>query len=273
MWQPIAVRTVTLARAWKLKASTPCPKAHHIEKFTITHVPELANFLASNRQFIDNLSLVTGENFHRKIWSLVGQLYDTLDTEQQVLGSAWVRPEWLTSKVEETLKQFGDYFFSIYGQSPEYIKLRAGTLINELINNQKAAVAKDGYQKIKLFAYASHDSFISLLMHALGLFRGRPDYGSGLIFELRHDVRTDSKNVHLFYSNVTDNFQIYPLPLNDSDRFRDLCPEVHCLLENFTTGLEVYFLNGDVEEQCQFDNAHVRPLSALWKCKLMTIIK
>lgn len=75
-----------------------------------------------------------------------------------------------------------------------------------------------------------------------------PTYGSGLIFELRKDS-SNVPTVHLYYSNATNNFDIYPLMLNTSKTFEKHCSLSYCSLTNFTASLEPFMFN-DVEKEC-----------------------
>ena len=76
----------------------------------------------------------------------------------------------------------------------------------------------------------------------------QPTYGSGVIFELRKSG--EEQQVHLYYANVTNNFDIYKLNLNESARFSALCKQSYCSVENFATSLATY-LEKNAEQACQ----------------------
>lgn len=182
---------------------------------------------------------------------------DTLWTEANILGSRYVAPDWLTQVGNDTLarlSKFNDMVFDIYGQAPAFVKLRSGTFLKEVIQNMRN-VAKDNFAQMtaenkKLTSYTSHDTFIAYVMHALGLYRGQPGYGSGILFELRKSAATGVYNVHLFYSNTTNNYDIYRLKLNESPRFKDRCQQTYCTLDAFADSLAAY-LEDNAEKDCK----------------------
>src|SRR5699024_4682428 len=81
-------------------------------------------------------------------------------------------------------------------------------------------------------------------------FLAQPSYGSGLIFELRRYRQTNEPMIHLFYANVTNNFDIYKLNLNESARFDELCNKAECSINDFESSIQE-FLEVDVENDCK----------------------
>lgn len=157
------------------------------------------------------------------------------------------------------LKQFNDYQFSIYANWPKYVKLRAGSLLKQTIDNMKSIAASKEpitLQNKQLFLYGTHDTMVSPFMLALGYLQEQPTYGSGLIMELRKHPQTNEPHVHLFYANVTNNAAISDftptitkLDLSKSERFSALCHEASCSLDNFATSLKNYLVF-DIEKEC-----------------------
>lgn len=58
--------------------------------------------------------------------------------------------------------------------------------------------------------------------------------------------------VHLFYANVTNNNEIYPLKLNEMKRFSEHCTDSSgaCSLENFANSLKG-IIDVNPEEDCK----------------------
>ena len=58
-------------------------------------------------------------------------------------------------------------------------------------------------------------------------------------------------NVHVFYANVTNNFDIYPLELNKSGRFSKVCKNAYCSLSDFEESLKDHLMVPDeLEKRC-----------------------
>jgi len=90
----------------------------------------------------------------------------------------------------------------------------------------------------KLYTYGTHDSQVSYLLHAFDLYIDQPSYGSGFVMDLR--LVANEPRVYLPYSNVTNNYHIYPLGLDNSARFRNYCSKEYCTLDQFERALEKY---------------------------------
>ena len=188
LWLPIAVETVEEARSWMLNPDAPCARAERIDRQMETSNDKLRNFLQENKQFIQVIGNLTGENYdsNHLRWIYVGYLFDTLFTEQIYFGNKWQRPEWLDRagpNAWERLSTFNDMVFSIYETEQEFLKLRAGNFLNTLIENFRI-VFKDDQQRPqqslrinhnknrKFFTYGSHDTMEAYILQALGLYKG-----------------------------------------------------------------------------------------------------
>ena len=77
-----------------------------------------------------------------------------------------------------------------------------------------------------------------------------PSFGSGLVFELRKDSH-HIPQVHLYYANVTNHFDIYPLNLNESTTFNKRCHAAHCALKDFEASLHEFIPN-DLKQECEY---------------------
>ena len=61
--------------------------------------------------------------------------------------------------------------------------------------------------------------------------------------------------VHLYYANVTNNFHIFPLPLNQSETFKHQCHYVECSLDKFLLSLQPYIPVDDIRIECGSANS------------------
>lgn len=181
IWQPIAVETVEESRSWKLNPDAVCPTATALETEMETSVPELKRFLEENQQFMKDVGNYSGENFfqgpHRN-WLWIGYLYDTEYTQQLYLKDCYVFPDWFDKVGNDTwdrLSKFNDMVFTAFGTTPQYLKLRAGTFLKEVIANLRdgSKINKITPETKKLFTYGSHDTMIGYILHSLGLYKGK----------------------------------------------------------------------------------------------------
>lgn len=260
LWQPIAVETTESSRAWLLNPDTECAAATAVKNAIPTEDPVLKAFLEKNKDFVQRVSQHSGQHFPS--WIEVGWVYDAIFTERNFFGDQFKMPEWLSKVGNDTLarlKQFNDFQFSIYANWPKYVKLRAGLLLKQTIDNMRgtAAIKEPLTAKNRqLFLYGTHDTMVSPVMLALGYLKEQPTYGSGVIIELRKHPQTKVPHVHVFYANVTNNAQIADftttftrLELNHSERFSKLCHEASCSLDNFAASLKDYLVS-DIEKEC-----------------------
>ena len=179
IWQPIAVETVEESRSWKLNPDAICPAASKIEKDMETKVPELKKFLEENHEFIKSVGNYSGEDFFGDLnWLWVGYLFDTEFTQKEYFEDRYLPPSWLSkigNDTMERLSKFNDMVFSIYEKAPDFLKLRCGTFLKEVIDNMQNEVKlmQNTAANKKLFTYGSHDTMIAYILHSLGMFKGK----------------------------------------------------------------------------------------------------
>ncbi|KAJ6225767.1 hypothetical protein RDWZM_004312 [Blomia tropicalis] len=252
-WQPIGVSTVEKDSAYLLGDSPLCPKVDQLDD--MSELPETKQFLANNENFLQRLSNQTGLNVSGSKWRLVAAMYDSMVCEKDYFGDEYKQPEWVNKvgpDCMERLKAFNDFVFTVnkYYKAP-YHRLTAGPFIKEMLLKMEETVNNAiNINNRKLYTYGTHDLVVSRVLAAFGFLKEQPRFGSGLIIELRSDEQNPNQsNVHLLYVNGTNNFDIYPLYLNESKTFSSYCSEIHCSLDNFTTSLQS-FIPDDIKVEC-----------------------
>lgn len=258
-WQPLAVSTVEPKRAYLLGDANDCPLADSLAH-QVDQLQETKDFVAKHSDFIHRFTQHSGYNATAK-WGIISDVYDALTCEENYFGSQFKWPEWMEKvgpDCKEQMKTFRNFGFFIEGELGQlFLKLRAGTFLKTLLSRLQsvAEMEKITDENRQVNTYGTHDTVISWILHAIGFFIEQPSFGAGLIIELRKDLHTLEPTVHLYYSNVTNNFDIYELSLNESSTFKSLCHSKSCKLVDFSASLKAY-LPENIEKECevQFDS-------------------
>ena len=201
-------------------------------------------FIEENRELYSNLSKIVGS----KVKDIVsaGALWDALSIESShnyVWNKVWTPEEQLN--VVKQLSASHEMEFRYNWDSPVIKRLRGGGLVKELNKNIESLV-KDRNNR-KLYVYSTHDTTLTVLMHALNVYNGvSPPFGATLLFEL-HEKRNSAQNntneyfVRAFYHNETviDSGIPHSIHWTDCQNLVD-CPlnqylnsTKHLLYENF----------------------------------------
>lgn len=150
------------------------------------------------------------------------------------------------------MKEFHDFAFNMEGPlGVPYFRLRAGTFLKTLIQRLNATVHLKAVDQStrQLNVYGTHDIMLAWILQALGFPRGQPNFGDGIIVELRAHPQTQTPMVHLYYSSLTAGVGLYELPLNQSATFKGKCGGVACPFADFADSLQDY-LPEHIEEEC-----------------------
>ena len=168
--EKIPVHILEPKRSWKLNAMhCPCVEAIAKEKEIVK--TEMLRLMLNNKTMLGRVAARTGESFAGTNVQRLFMLYDTLHAEQLYFGSRWQRPEWLDEEMMRSLKHINDYTFREVGKYQDYIQLRAGNFLYEIIKAQHK-MANNENDGFKIQAYSSHETSITPILHALGLFKG-----------------------------------------------------------------------------------------------------
>ena len=186
LWQPIAVSTESVDESYVIGEGGKCPVADKISSIIqypqfLMH-PLVQQLWNESQGFVQQLTKYSGINI-TSVGAIAG-LYDTLICEQDYFGSTFKRPSWLDlfgpeNEAIERMRPFREIGFQSYGWlSTEFLRLKAGPFLKEMshhlnetannfINNNN-----NGKQLKQLFTYGTHDTVMSVILHALGFFKG-----------------------------------------------------------------------------------------------------
>jgi hypothetical protein len=244
-WQPIAIQTVLKSTDGMLVTNSHCPAADAAYE-EVMKSKEVQNFMESNKEFIEEVGNKTGAKY-TKLREL-DFLYDTLHIETS-FEEPLEEPKWLRvvgNGTLERLKQFELKAFEFDWSSKKVQRLRGGLILKELLLNMRNATDLSKQKSMKkVYSYATHDTLLVTVLHALGLYNGiPPNYGSALLFELHRNSKNESL-VNLFYADLVPNLRIDPLRLT-------ICGanQTSCELNRFADSIKE-FIPDDWEKECK----------------------
>lgn len=252
-WQPIGVSTVEAKRAYMLGDGFDCPVATAMTK-RIDSFPETKKFLANNSDFIRRFTNHSGYDAIEN-YGIIASVHDSLTCEENYFGDQFKWPAWMEgvgSDCLQKMKAFRDFGFDIEGQlGVPYFRLRAGTFLKTLLQRLNSTISLEKVDETnrQFNVYGSHDTMCAWILHALGFPRGQPNFGEGIITELRADPQTQTPMVHLYYANLTEGVRLVELRLNESTTFKGKCGGVACPFDDFAASLQVY-LSEHIEQEC-----------------------
>lgn len=253
LWRPIAVDTVDIFQDYLLNPVVSCPKASKIESSLRDNI-KVKQTMETNKQFLSEIEKYSGQKISS--WLDLALIYDTIHSEMEYFGDTYRKPSWIDALGNDTLARMRQIAAVQVNEliriSSQYTRLRAGTFLTQLVSHLKE---ENNYGHT--FLYLTHDIAIMNFLQAFGLFRENPSYGSGFLLELRQPTDAHSlPSVTLYYSNTTDHFNIYQMPLSQSATFRTKCSVDNCALADFESSLQAYLIEkGDIKEECALNVA------------------
>lgn len=232
-WQPVPIHTrPTFEDGMLVPGDAYCPEAN-AEEQRVKNSPEAQAFLKKYHNLYVSLTEKTGDIIAD--WSDVEYVYDALLIEQY---HNYTVPKWAKELWKDMMYQ-SDQSFVFLTKTPLLKRLRAGLLAANLSGNlEEAAQNKSQY---KVFMYSTHDTEISAILDALGVFDGRaPPYCSALLLELWKDGPSNF-SVRGFTLNA---FNLKPQPLHFPG-----CDGEFCTLEEFLNLAKMY-IPDDWQREC-----------------------
>ncbi|RWS28315.1 lysosomal acid phosphatase-like protein 3 [Leptotrombidium deliense] len=219
-WLPFPIQTEPRFTDGMMNPESVCPIAKN-EQNRIRQSPEVLKWQETYKDLFNYLSLNTGESV--KDMFAAEKVYDTLRIQKE---NNLKLPEWVNEKVMTKLRKITSQTFCFEYSTRIIHRLRAGLFLNELrqrfkdiieqktptITRRQIPSAEIATLGRKLFIYSTHDTFIAILLHALGAFNMMsPPYGSSIIFELHSDGEHIIKS---FYINETQTEIVHPLKIS-----------------------------------------------------------
>jgi prostatic aicd phosphatase len=262
LWQPIPIETfMPKHEDIVLKQEKYC----HIvdrERNRIYKSFESKKSLENYRELFANLSEVVGY----KVDSIrkARRLHTTLRIEMErglYWNHVWTKEE--EEYIVEQLLELHRLSYRLDYDSSVIRRLRAGGLVKELIKNFERVLKKKNNKK--LYIYSTHDSMITVLMHALNIFNDNiPPFGATLLFELHQNSShiNDEYFVKVYYNNQTLNGRPHALSFGDCD------DSYECGLKDFVSSTK-HLLYKDFKRECNsiddFEDNSVLKTSSLNK--------
>ncbi|XP_037912180.1 lysosomal acid phosphatase-like [Hermetia illucens] len=116
-------------------------------------------------------------------------------------------PAWVKSIYDKHLNPMALALFDLWSSS-DYMKIRGGRLLNDIIERLQSYTEGSSNQNILL--YSGHDTTIASLIHTLGVRKQtdiRPNYGAMLSLELYEniEVKNDLEIKIVYYQKHSDN--------------------------------------------------------------------
>ncbi|XP_076360686.1 prostatic acid phosphatase-like isoform X2 [Tachypleus tridentatus] len=232
-WQPMPIETVPLAEDGMLFPESECPESDK-EVLRILKSPMAQRFNNDHQKLYRSLSEHSGEKI--ETWRDVGSVYDTLKIEKlhNLTVPDWVDPMW------EQLVNISNWNFHLGFDSEVILRLRTGLLLKDMISNIQKKI-NGRLPKLTVFMYSSHDTQVSLLLHALGVFNMlAPPYCATIILEL-HRNGQHNHTIKVLYLNDTST-EPYLLTLPE-------CPQPECPVGHFIH-LTSNLIPQDWEKEC-----------------------
>lgn len=252
LWQPIAIETIESSRDLLLYPEANCSQATYEEQLMDNSIM-INDFLNKNQQFINELKIYTGTNFSH--WLEISYLYDTLFVEKHYFGSKFKQPDWIDQMGNDTMKKlktFHDIEFSMFHNSTNYLRLRAGSILKSFITNMNKTLNEMDQNENYAYVYSTHDSILNYILSSFGLKFSPPTFGSGLIIELLVD-RNQKPFVQVLYVNSTDNFSLKTIQLNQTNsKCTENCTRgcnQYCPYDRFVRLLDDY-IPLDINQEC-----------------------
>ena len=166
----------------------------------------MQNEINKERKFLSGLSAKIGIHDMKTLLE-VKNVYDHLWTESEK-GLKWSDNHLWDEEYERTifekLEPLTELLWKTEWNSSLVQRLRAGPLIEELVNNIKRVTDSVKNNK-KVYFYSTHDAMIAVLLHSFGVFNGLIiPISASIVFELHQKLNSKQFYVRMYYINETE---------------------------------------------------------------------
>uniref|UniRef100_A0A1W7R8D5 Putative lysosomal & prostatic acid phosphatase n=1 Tax=Aedes albopictus TaxID=7160 RepID=A0A1W7R8D5_AEDAL len=198
-WQPIPFFSEPLDQDTLLLVRKSCPR-YHEALMEIMESTEVQQYLISNQELFDNLTIITGMDIRTP--DDVQSLYSTLKAEAE-FGLAL--PEWTKDYYPDKLLPLTTFGYVLNVYNDELKRLKGGPFLKKTISEWEAVMASDvtPSKNKKMFLYAGHDSTVVNILSAFNVWKEQvPGYAIMALFELYKNRRTAEYSVRVYQKNV-----------------------------------------------------------------------
>jgi len=196
-WQPFPVHTVPEHEDWILSTAARCRAADQMMQEAMS-LPGPAAVARRAKPWIAYINKHAGTN--GSTVTDVDYIYDTLLIEASLVFN-FSLPAWTAQVFPNTIRSFAEFSFTLYSLTPELKRLRGGPMVARLVENMRESVEGS---ETKLHVYSGHDSTISMVLGAMGVYNGFfPPYAAMITVELRK--LKEQYVVKMMYRNATND--------------------------------------------------------------------
>ncbi|XP_063222651.1 venom acid phosphatase Acph-1 [Bacillus rossius redtenbacheri] len=201
-WQPVPVYSQPLSHDTLLLVRTSCPK-YHLERARVLNSSEVQEYINSLNasELYAYLETETAMKFTDP--DDVQSLYSTLKAEEEFKLTL---PEWTRNVYPHRLYDLTVFSFILNSYNKELQRIKGGPLLKKILEDSKAKA--DGTLKPagrKMFMYAGHDSTVTNLMQALGVWDPQlPVYNILALLELHEAPDGAGHAVKVYLRNTTE---------------------------------------------------------------------
>ncbi|KAK6192448.1 hypothetical protein SNE40_003913 [Patella caerulea] len=243
LWQPIPVHTIPEPLDNMLAIDKPCPKYDQLYKKSLKS-PEVVKEETDNKEFYKFLSEKSGVPHETidKVWSIGDTLYC-----EKVHNKTW--PSWVNDTIYNKLRDLETWGFDLLYKGPIESRLKGGPVLKDMIENMKQKIA--GKSTKKMMVYVAHDTTITALLSAMGVFNQlAPQYTATVMMDLHQE--NNKYYVQVSYKNDT-----WPEPVNVMTLTLPGCEE-KCPFNKFIE-LTKDKIPGDWDEECKLATVATTP--------------
>ncbi|XP_021357337.1 testicular acid phosphatase homolog isoform X2 [Mizuhopecten yessoensis] len=234
-WQPIPVHTRPQNEDFIISMRSACPRYDKLLS-EYSGNSTLTKFMAQHQGLIDKIVNISG--LTRDTW---GRITDILFCQYVHNLSL---PEWKSVLPFDLVQTIRDVSAANFLPTSEMKKMKAGSLLKEMIENMKTTLNTTAHPKVYL--YSGHDSTVIALLRVLNVFdKRKPRYSACVMVEFWKTDIDGTPFIRIIHRNETDSNRTITLQIPG-------CSE-NCPFRDFVRILANH-IPGDIKEECKIEN-------------------
>ncbi|XP_050534683.1 prostatic acid phosphatase-like [Daktulosphaira vitifoliae] len=238
-WQPIPIHTEKLNNDQLLLVRKSCPR-YYEERQAIMNLSSIQRELLSYQNIYDYLTENTGMKVQDP--DDVQSIYSTLKAESDY---GLELPPWTSKVYPSQLAQITSRSFILNAFNDQMKKIKGGPLLKKILEDSKTKMINNSINQ--LYVYAGHDSTLSNLLIALGVWEEQiPTYNMLALLEL-HET---SKGKFYFKVLLRNNTQMKPYKLSILG-----CKGSGCTFK-YVESITKHVIPVDLDEECKCTTQH-----------------